>query len=295
MEDHLMTKSDLIIINNIRYDFQVTIVDEINLHFLVKIISGDKTESNSNRSFSKIFTLNILKTQCPLFYNKNNIQEVFDKILIKLEKKEISIQESFKNLLIIFKFTIDEEKTESIFKLSLNYDENKKLCIPGNEKLEMKQATVEDIPIILNFIMELAEYEKSINKVIIREENLKECIFSSKAHVKCEIAYYENIPVGFIVYFFNFSTWTGRGLYLDDLYIRPEFRGKGIGKNLLAYLAKVAVENNCKRFEWVCLDWNEPSIEFYKKLGAVPMDEWTVYRLQGKNLELLGEFNNITV
>ena len=98
-----------------------------------------------------------------------------------------------------------------------------------------------------------------------------------------------------MVYFFNFSTWAGKGLYLEDLYIKPEFRGKSIGKNLLAYLANVACDNKCSRFEWIVLDWNEPSINLYKKLGALPMDEWTVFRLAGKKLEALSDCNKLKI
>ena len=125
--------------------------------------------------------------------------------------------------------------------------------------------------------------------MVATEEILMDSIFVRKA---CEviIGEYDGEPVGFALFFHNFSTFLGRpGIYLEDLYIRPEMRGRGFGKTLLAFLAKLAKERNCGRFEWWCIDWNEPSINFYKSIGAIPMDEWTVYRVTGQALEDLAK------
>lgn len=138
--------------------------------------------------------------------------------------------------------------------------------------------------LVLSFIKELAEYEKMLHEVVATEKLLKESLFDRKA-AEVIIGEYEDKPVGFALFFHNFSTFLGQpGIYLEDLYIKPEMRGKGLGKIMLSFLAKLAVERNCGRLEWSCLDWNEPSIKFYKRLGAVPMDEWTVYRVNDKAL-----------
>lgn len=147
------------------------------------------------------------------------------------------------------------------------------------------------MPLILKFIKELADYEKMLDQVVATEEIIEDSIFNRK---KAEVVFavYNGEEVGFALYFNNFSTFLGKpGLYLEDLYVREQMRGKGIGKTLLAYLAKIAVEQDCGRFEWWCLDWNKPSIDFYLKLGAIPMDEWTVYRVCDDALiELAKEF-----
>jgi GNAT superfamily N-acetyltransferase len=152
------------------------------------------------------------------------------------------------------------------------------------EGLYIRKATREDVPLILRFIKELADYEKMLDQVVATEEIIEDSIFNrNKAEVV--FAVYNGEEVGFALYFNNFSTFLGKpGLYLEDLYVREEMRGKGIGKTLLAYLAKKAVEEDCGRFEWWCLDWNKPSIDFYLKLGAIPMDEWTVYRMCDEKL-----------
>lgn len=153
----------------------------------------------------------------------------------------------------------------------------------------IRHAGEKDVPIILSFIKELAQYEEMLDEVVATEEILRESIFEEKA-AEVIIGEYEGKPVAFALFFHNFSTFLGRpGLYLEDLYVKPEMRGKGIGKIMLSYLAKIAVDRRCGRFEWWCLDWNEPSIEFYKRIGAVPMDEWTVYRVDGKALTDLAE------
>ena len=157
------------------------------------------------------------------------------------------------------------------------------------EGLYIRKATREDVPLILRFIKELADYEKMLDQVVATEEIIEDSIFNrNKAEVV--FAVYNGEEVGFALYFNNFSTFLGKpGLYLEDLYVREEMRGKGIGKTLLAYLAKKAVEEDCGRFEWWCLDWNKPSIDFYLKLGAIPMDEWTVYRMCGDALVQLSK------
>lgn len=155
-------------------------------------------------------------------------------------------------------------------------------------KFNIRKSTREDVPLILYFIKELAEYEKLLDTVIATEESLEDHIFN-KERVEVIIAEEDNIPIGFALFFYNFSTFVGRsGLYLEDIYIKPEYRGKGYGKKIFKELAKIAVERNCGRMEWVCLNWNEPSIKFYKKLNAAPMDEWTIYRLSGDDLKKLG-------
>lgn len=158
--------------------------------------------------------------------------------------------------------------------------------------LEIKSATIEDVPLILSYIKKLAEYEKLLEVVVATEDGLREVLFGERRYAETVIAYSENEPVGFALFFHNFSTFVGKpGIYLEDLFVDPEHRGKGFGKALLAHLAKIAAERNCGRLEWAVLNWNQPSIEFYQSLGAKPMDEWTVYRLTGEALENLGNEN----
>ena len=150
--------------------------------------------------------------------------------------------------------------------------------------INIRNANESDTNTILQFIKELAEYEKMSKDVTATEELLKENLFVKKL-AEVIIAEEDNIPVGFALFFHNFSTFLGKGgIYLEDLYVKPNMRNKGIGKILLKYLANLAVERDCGRLEWSCLDWNEPSIAFYKERGASPMDEWTVYRVTGDNL-----------
>lgn len=152
--------------------------------------------------------------------------------------------------------------------------------------LTIKKATIEDSEIIFNFIYQLAEYEKLAHDVTTTPETLGKTLFGSNSNVETIIGYYDEKPVAFALYFFNYSTFKGkRGLYLEDLFVIPEKRGNGIGKQMLKNLAKIAKENDCGRFEWSVLDWNEPAIKFYKSLGAKPMDEWTVFRLNKKEIE----------
>jgi GNAT superfamily N-acetyltransferase len=148
----------------------------------------------------------------------------------------------------------------------------------------LRLATIEDTDLVLEFIKELAAYEKMSDQVVATPQLLKETIFVQK---KAEVVLAElsGRPVGFALFFHNYSTFLGRpGIYLEDLFVREEARGEGIGTRLLAYLAELAITRGCGRLEWACLDWNEPSIQFYKQMGSVPMDEWTVYRLQGDAL-----------
>lgn len=153
-------------------------------------------------------------------------------------------------------------------------------------KFEIKAATIKDVPLILSFIKELADYEKLLHKVVATEEILTETLFGNDAHAKVVIGYLDSEPVSFALYFYNFSTFLGRpGIYLEDLFVKPEARGKGIGQKMLAFLARLAKEKKCGRLEWWVLDWNETAIKFYKRIGAQAMDEWTVFRVTGKALD----------
>lgn len=152
--------------------------------------------------------------------------------------------------------------------------------------IEIRQATIEDSAPIHRFITELAAYEKAENEVLASVADIENSLFGDNTATNAIICYFNNEPIGFAVYFFNFSTWLGKhGLYLEDLYVSPEHRGVGAGKALLKHLAKVAVSKNCGRFEWSVLDWNEPAIQFYNSIGAKPQNEWIGYRLAGKALE----------
>ena len=159
------------------------------------------------------------------------------------------------------------------------------------EEVTFRKAVREDVPLILEFIKGLAEYEKMSDEVVATEEILDEWLFDKeKAEVIFAIA--EGEEVGFALFFHNFSTFLGRaGLYLEDLYVMPEYRGQGYGKGILRKLAQIALERGCGRLEWWCLDWNRPSIDFYLSLGAEPMEEWTVYRVTAQALERLAEEN----
>lgn len=160
--------------------------------------------------------------------------------------------------------------------------------------LTIRKAEEKDTSLILSFIKGIAEYEKLSHAVQADEATLRESLFGKDPSAEVLLAYYDREPAGFAVFFHNFSTFTGKaGLYLEDVFVKPQLRGKGIGKALLVYLAGIAVERNCPRFEWSVLDWNKPAIEFYESLGAKPMDEWTVYRLSGKELEELAKTNKL--
>lgn len=155
--------------------------------------------------------------------------------------------------------------------------------------MEFRYAEKKDTPLILQFIKELAEYEQMLDEVVADEKTLEEWIFErQKAEVLFAIE--DGREIGFALFFHNFSTFLGRaGIYLEDLYVRPEHRGKGYGKAILKKLATIAVERGCGRLEWWCLDWNRPSIDFYLSLGAEPMSDWTVYRIAGETLRELAK------
>lgn len=144
----------------------------------------------------------------------------------------------------------------------------------------IEQATEKDVPIILGFIRELAEYENLLDEAKATEAELREFLFGEKKYAEVLIGYFEEKPVAFLLYFHNFSTFIGRpGIYMEDLYVQPKMRGKGLGKELIRYLAGIARERKCGRIEWAVLNWNDPAIQLYKNLNAKPMDEWTVFRL----------------
>lgn len=157
------------------------------------------------------------------------------------------------------------------------------------ENISFRYAEKKDAALILEFIRELAEYEKMLDDVVATEELLREWIFE-KNKAEVIFALENGREVGFALFFHNFSTFLGRaGIYLEDLYVKPEFRGRGYGKGLLKKLAQIALERECGRLEWTCLDWNRPSIDFYLSLDAKPMDEWTIYRLTGDSLRKMAE------
>jgi GNAT superfamily N-acetyltransferase len=155
---------------------------------------------------------------------------------------------------------------------------------------DIRPARPADAALILSFIRDLAEYEKLSHEVAASEADVRAKLFCSDPRVFCDIAEVDGEAAGFAVWFFNYSTFLGKhGLYLEDLFVRPEFRGAGVGKGLLAYLAGRAIAENCGRLEWSVLDWNAPAIEFYKSLGAAPMSDWTVFRLTGDAIERLAK------
>jgi GNAT superfamily N-acetyltransferase len=152
--------------------------------------------------------------------------------------------------------------------------------------LDIRPAAPEDVPLILRFVRELAEYEREPDAVVATEELMRAALFGAGHVAYGLVASLDGEPVGFAIYFFNFSTWLGRqGLYLEDLYVTPAARRSGVGCALLTRLAQIAVEKKCGRMEWSVLNWNKPAIDFYRSLGARARDEWTVYRLTGKTLE----------
>lgn len=156
--------------------------------------------------------------------------------------------------------------------------------------LSIAPATPDDVPIILGFIRLLADYEKLPGEVKATEASLADTLFGERRYAEVLIARHRGEPAGFALYFHNYSTWLAKpGIYLEDLFVLPELRGKGIGKAMLVALAKVARDRGCGRMEWSVLDWNEPSIQFYKSLGAVPMDGWTVYRMTEAAIAKLAE------
>jgi GNAT superfamily N-acetyltransferase len=162
------------------------------------------------------------------------------------------------------------------------------------ENLLIRRAHVEDVPVILGLIRDLATYERAPDEVAATEEQLVDVLFGEKPAAEVLLAFEKESPVGFAVYFYNFSTWLGRpGLYLEDLFVKPEKRGKGYGRALLVELAKIARDRGCGRMEWAVLDWNEPAIKFYRSLGAKPMHEWTVFRLTGNEIARLANSEHV--
>jgi len=155
--------------------------------------------------------------------------------------------------------------------------------------LNIRKASPEDIPTILRLIKELSVFEKMEKEVFNSEELLRENLFGNKQYAEALIAEVDRIPIGYVIYFFNYSTFLGHpGFYLEDMYVSPEYRGHGIGKKLLKYCAKIAKEHKCKRMEWIVLNWN-PARKFYEQLGAKAMDEWVLYRLPGEALDKMAE------
>lgn len=159
-----------------------------------------------------------------------------------------------------------------------------------SDTFSIREAHVDDVPAILQLIRDLADYERAPNDVIATEDGLRDVLFGANPSALVLLAFEQDAAVGFAVYFFNFSTWLGRpGLYLEDLFVKPETRGRGYGEALLVKLAQIAQARGCGRMEWAVLDWNEPAIQFYKKLGATPMEEWTVFRLTREKVATLAE------
>ena len=154
----------------------------------------------------------------------------------------------------------------------------------------IRPGTPDDVSTILGFIKELAEYEKLSHEVVATEDLLRDTLFGDRAYAETLIGEIDGAPAGYALFFHNYSTFEARpGIYLEDIYVQPAHRGKGLGKALLLAVARLAVERGCARMEWSVLDWNEPSIRFYKSLGARPMDDWTVYRVDGDALQTLGK------
>jgi GNAT superfamily N-acetyltransferase len=162
--------------------------------------------------------------------------------------------------------------------------------LSAGTKLKIRKGTTDDSDIILDFIQKLAVYEKLSHECDATTDKIKESVFSPSSNVHTLLAFYDDQPVGFALYFYNYSTFKAKkGLYLEDLFVDEEMRGKGFGKKLLVELAKIAREENCGRFEWSVLDWNKPAIDFYKNIGAEAMDDWTVYRLEENGIDKLAD------
>lgn len=155
--------------------------------------------------------------------------------------------------------------------------------------LNIRPATIDDVPLLMRFVRELAVYEKAEHEVLATEDDLRDKMFGPDSRVEALICEWQGEPIGHAIFFMNFSTWLGKyGIFLEELYITPDQRGNGAGKALLKHVAAIAVERDCGRFEWSVLDWNEPAIRFYESLGAVPLNEWVGYRMSGPALAALG-------
>lgn len=158
----------------------------------------------------------------------------------------------------------------------------------STENVRIVPAEQKDIPLILTFIRKLAEYEKLLDRVVADESSLRNALFGARPAAEVILAYIDEQAVGFAIYFQTFSTFMARsGIYLEDLFIEPGYRSRGVGTALLIYLAQLTVQRGCARLSWAVLDWNQPAIKFYRKLGAVPLDEWTVFELSGAALDRL--------
>jgi GNAT superfamily N-acetyltransferase len=157
------------------------------------------------------------------------------------------------------------------------------------DNFQLRPATIEDAGLILEFIRELAEYEKLLDRVVATEKLLRQHLFGERPMAEVVIGYEGTVPVAFALFFHNFSTFLGRpGIYLEDLFVKPNYRRKGYGRRILTWLARLAVDRGCGRLEWSVLDWNKPAIDFYLSLGAQPLEEWTTFRLSGEALEAVG-------
>jgi GNAT superfamily N-acetyltransferase len=155
-------------------------------------------------------------------------------------------------------------------------------------QVQIRPATADDVPLVLSFVRQLADYEKLSHMVAATEEGLREALFGAQPGAEVLLAFAEGVPLGFAVYFHNFSTFLGRrGLWLEDIFVRPDRRGRGYGKALLLAVARIAHERACGRFEWAALDWNTPAWEFYRSLGATPLEDWTMFRVTAEALERL--------
>jgi GNAT superfamily N-acetyltransferase len=262
------------------YFFELVLADEDHLEFKA-------TNRSTNIQFSKKYTFYQLKSMSPLLFFCKNIEEAYEKLYKKISEKKYKItdSEAEKHIHLHLTFILDGEEKSSAFKLLKLKD--KPFEVNDIEGLTITPIREDQVGILLSLIKELAEYEKSLDLVVIDEETLKNDIFNEKSHIRVVLLNMYDRPIGYAIYLFNYFSWTGTGVYLDDLYVKQEFRNKGIGKNLFAYLAKVAVEMKCDRVEWIVLDWNEPSIEFYNNIGANPFEGWIIYRLLGDNTKKL--------
>jgi GNAT superfamily N-acetyltransferase len=155
-------------------------------------------------------------------------------------------------------------------------------------KFLIRSANESDVPLILQFIKELAEYEKLAHEAVATEESLRDNLFGSRKTAEVILAFENEDPAGFALFFHNFSTFLGKpGIYLEDLFVRPKFRGRGYGKALMIELARIAKERDCGRFEWAALNWNTPAVDFYRRIGAQPMSDWTIFRLTPEEIATL--------
>ena len=182
--------------------------------------------------------------------------------------------------LIGYLFALVALKTVSVINKQRIKKNKLEKSMEEKNKISIRESKIDDVPLILNLIKELAEYEKLSDEVLVSEEILKETLFGTKKYAEVFIAEYEGEPAGQVLFFHNYSTFKGKpGIYIEDLYVRPQFRSKGIGKELLNYVIELANQRNCGRVEWVVLNWNKSAIDFYEKMGAVPMNEWITYRI----------------